>query len=239
MKKDKIRIGAIVLARLDSSRLPGKGLMLLDGKPMLSYVIERCRAAKGINNVVLATSDRSVDDPLEEFAATIGTGIYRGSVDDVAGRVLGCARDFNLDTFARVNGDSPLMDFELLSRAVSLFKGNEHDIVTNVYPRSYPVGISVEVFSTEIFAEGYTKMERPEHFEHVTLFFYNYPELFSICNIDRKQGSLEKVHLAVDTPEDFSRIKRLMGAMEDDHLAYTGEKLFRLYDQVIANRKKR
>lgn len=231
-------MGGILLARLDSSRLPGKQLKEVGGRPMIDYIWERVERIRGLNHIVLATSDRSVDDPLEKWSKSKGIACFRGAAEDVAGRVLSCVRRFSFDAWVRLNCDSPLMDYELFSRGIEIFALGEYDIVTNTFPRSYPVGNSVEVFSTEAFSDGYGKMVKPEYFEHVTSYFYDNPDGYRFYNIKREQGSLQRVDLAVDTPEDLDRYERLIKAMGGDHLAYTGESLVELYDRVVGEKSK-
>lgn len=232
------QVGAIVLARMDSSRLPGKGLTTVAGKPVLSYVLERAAAVPGINRVILATSERSLDDPLENFARQQNVDVFRGSLDDVAGRVLGAAHAFGLNTFARVNGDSPLLDFDLLGCAVALLREGNFDIVTNVLKRTFPSGMSVEVLTTEAFARGYKRMSKSDHFEHVTSYFYEHAEHFKIHNIESGHPDLARLHAAVDTPEDLAFFSRILRNMERSHLDYTGEQLLNLIEEQAVSEKK-
>ncbi len=232
MDRATARIGALVPVRIDSRRLPRKALIEVQGKPLLQYVVERVRAAEGLDEVVLATTDREVDDPLEAVAARLGVGIHRGDLQDVAGRLLEGARAFALDAFARVNGDSPLLDFSLLSRAVSEFRGSDYDIVTNVLRRTYPPGMSVEVLATEVFAAGHEEMSEAGHFEHVTRFFYERPERFEILNIESGHEGWSAVHAAVDDEEDLERFRRVMARIDGRHLDYTGASLIRLLQQI-------
>lgn len=225
MTRDGWRIGAVVLARLDSSRLPGKGLVPVAGRPMLAYVTERAAAAAGVDRVIVATSQRPVDDPLEAFAAERGLGLFRGDLIDVAGRALACARAFSLDAFARVNGDSPLLDFELLARAVAEFRAGDADLVTNVLRRTYPPGMSVEVVSTAAMAMAHARMTEPRHFEHVTKFFYEHPGDFGIVSIESGREGWDRVHAAVDTPEDMECFRRVVEGMPDGHLRHCGEEV--------------
>ncbi len=122
------RTGAVILARLDSNRLPGKTLRPALGRPMLAYTIDRVRCVRTpdrrVPDIVLATSDRAVDDPLAEFAAECGIGLFRGSVADVAGRVAACAQLREWDAFLRINGDSPFVDPATLSCALGLLAGH-------------------------------------------------------------------------------------------------------------------
>ncbi|ABB40472.1 acylneuraminate cytidylyltransferase [Oleidesulfovibrio alaskensis G20] len=116
-------VGIIILARLDSTRLPGKALRTAAGKEMLGYVVERARMVRGVSEIVLATTDRTVDDRLEEYAAACDLAVFRGSDVDVAGRVAACVRWRGWDAFVRINGDSPFIDPQTISSAVNLLYG--------------------------------------------------------------------------------------------------------------------
>lgn len=232
MMRNQFRIGAIILARLDSTRLPGKGLLSVEGKPMLAYVVERAKAAQGVDAVLLATSDRLLDDPLESFAVGQGIDIFRGDLKDVSGRILGCARRFSLDAFARINGDSPLLDFQLLSRAVADYRAGDYDIVTNVLKRTFPPGMSVEIVGTEIMAQGYRQMDEAGHFEHVTKYFYERSGEYRIHNIESGRQDWDQLHAAVDTAEDMERFKCVVKCMRRSHLNYYGAGVVDLLRQV-------
>src|SRR6187401_1254787 len=141
--------GAIVVARLDSRRLPGKVLADIGGEPLLWYVISRVQLVRAFEGrVVIATSDRPVDDPLADCCQARGWPVFRGSADDVAGRLLACAEHHGWEWFARINGDSPLTDPELLGEACEVASFDDHDFVTNLQPRSFPYGVSAELLRT-------------------------------------------------------------------------------------------
>ncbi|MDG1143294.1 MAG: hypothetical protein P8N92_01430 [Burkholderiales bacterium] len=230
-------LGAIVLARLDSSRLPGKSLTNVSGRPLLSYIVERLRKIPTFDSIVLATSDRGLDDELEDFARQSNIGCFRGSIDDVAGRVLKCAQAYNFDTFARVNGDSPLIDYILLAEAVRKQRESNVDIVTNIFPRSFPSGASVEVVRTLALEKSYRMMFDHTHFEHVTKFFYDNSSMFSILNFESGDAGLTSLNLAVDMPEDLERFQGLITAMTDGHLEYSGQRLYSLYRRLYFEEK--
>jgi spore coat polysaccharide biosynthesis protein SpsF len=207
-----VKGAAIILARMDSARLPGKPLLPIRGRPLLSWLLERCAplARQGIQ-IILATTDRQVDDPLVEYAASESLLVFRGATSDVAGRVLACAETFELSHFFRVNGDSPLMDPDLLCDAYScLSNDSKLDFVTNIPGRSYPYGMSVEAFRTAGYRRGVDLMTKPSHREHVTAFFYENLSLFRWLPIHWSGPSLGSVRLTVDTPQDVSRMEELI-----------------------------
>jgi len=121
----------------------------------------------------------------------------------------------SLDYFARLNGDSPFVDHELVDRACDLARRTGVDFVTNVCPRSFPYGVSVELFRTAVYALGYERMSEPEDFEHVTRYFYRHLADYRYRNIVNETGDLSGIRLTVDTPEDKHRIERLRAAAGD------------------------
>ena len=233
------RVGAIVVARVDSSRLPGKALKEIHGKPLVHYVLERAQRVRGIDRVILATSDRAVDDVLAAYGEGIGVPVFRGSAEDVAGRVLACVRHFDFDGFIRVCGDSPLMDQELLSKGLEILRSGGHDIVTNRVPRSYPVGMSMEIFRTDIFSKGYREMTTPEHFEHVTAYFYENASKYKIYNVESGNRSYAGISLAVDTPEDVEKFRWLLEKMGPDYLKFNVFELIDLYMEYHKSRERK
>ena len=209
--------GAIILCRLDSRRLPGKALHQVGGRPLIDFALQRCRAVAALEgNIVLATSTRDVDDPLADFARENGLWLFRGPTDDVAGRVLACARQFGFRYFVRVNGDSPFLDPSLVDQAVRLAEAGGLDLVTNLVPRSFPYGVSVEVVRTEAFADAFPQMTRPDHREHVTKYLYEQIGLFRYANITCPAGDWSRVRLTVDTPEDLDWFGRMVARFGDD-----------------------
>ena len=213
-----MEIGAIVQARLDSRRLPGKVLRPLHGRPMLDYLVEALQHAQYVHRVIVATSDRPGDDPIAAFAAERGVECYRGSAEDVAGRMLAAARSAGLSVFVRANGDSPLLDPHLVDRGIALYESGV-DVVTNTFPRTFPPGESVEVVSTETLGRAHAEMGDPLDHELVTRFFYRHPERFVIRSFGAPH-SFDGLHLSVDTEEHFAFVSMLLARMDRPHWTY-------------------
>ncbi|WP_445492872.1 cytidylyltransferase domain-containing protein [Rhodopseudomonas sp. RCAM05734] len=218
-----MKVGAVVLARLDSRRLPGKALLELNGRPLIQYAFDACAATAGIDVTVLATSDRAEDDPLAAYAEAHGIGCFRGDLDDVAGRFLGALEFYNLDGALRFNGDSPLNRPALLGRAVSVFRGGDWDLVTNVPGRTFPFGISVEVVGASIMKAACAAMTDNLHREHVTKFFYDMPQFARTFHIVNELQGMTGLQLAVDDVADMERVgwilRRLPAPLSDVSLA--------------------
>lgn len=195
----------IVFARLDSRRLPGKVLRDLDGRPMLGRVLDRARMVAGAPDIIVATSDRPIDDPIADFATAENVGLYRGAADDVARRALACADALGCQRFVRITGDSPFMDPGLVARMLERHTAEGLDVVTNIFPRTYPPGGSVEVVATSAMRSAVRDMRDPADREHVTRYFYRHAEKFAIENVESGVPALCDVNLAVDTIEDWNR----------------------------------
>src|SRR5687768_4461759 len=162
----------VIQARLSSRRLPRKALRSLVGKPTLAWLLDAVRNAEGLDGVVLATSDDSSDDALAEFAQRAEISCFRGPLQDVARRLLMAGDQHRADAIVRLNGDSPLMDPSLIDHAVRLFRGGNVDVVSNVRPRSFPKGESVEVIALRALRRAVERMSAEES-ERVTLRFYS------------------------------------------------------------------
>jgi spore coat polysaccharide biosynthesis protein SpsF len=199
-----MRIGAVILSRLDSKRLPGKALLQVAGQPLIHYVFSACRSAAGVSDVVLATSARSTDERLAEHADVEGARCFRGPTDDVAARFLGAMQAFGFDAALRVNGDSPLAQSRLLARGVALFAEGSADLVTNVPGRTFPFGLSVEVVARDAMNSAYPRMDAG-HREHVTKYFYDAPSEFRVRCFEAEDRRFHGLQLAVDTPLDLER----------------------------------
>jgi spore coat polysaccharide biosynthesis protein SpsF len=215
-----MRIAAVVQARMGSTRLPGKPLREIRGKPLLGYVLERLAYAENVDEVVVATSTEPEDDAVLAFCDAAGIRCVRGAAQDVAARYLDAVSAFELDAFVRISGDSPLLDQRIVTRAVDDFRAAPVDLVTNVSPRTFPPGESVEVVSADAFVRAHALMTDDDDREHVTRALYNNPASFEIRNFEsgHEYGSLR---LVVDTEEDLQFVESVLTRMSRPHWEYT------------------
>ena len=221
---------AVVQARYSSRRLPGKVLEQVAAKPLLGYLLERLARCSTLRGVVVATSVEESDDAIAHFCVERGIALYRGALADVLGRFVGVAQTLNLDALVRINGDSPLLDPAIVDRAVELFQEGEADLVTNVYPRSFPKGESVEVTSVAALRQAAEQTCDPLDREHVTRFFYQNAARFRIRNFKR-EPSVADIQLSVDSPEDFQMFAQLVAAMQRPPAEYG-------LDEILALRER-
>lgn len=219
---------------MDSRRFPGKVLHMVAGKPLLQYLLERLQHSR-CHHLVLATSQEASDTPIANFCRSFGVACYRGSLPNVASRFREVCEVWQFDAFIRISGDSPLLDQALIDQGMKIFCQGDFDIVTNVFPRTFPPGQSVELFSTAAFTRGYAKMRNPEDLEHVTPFFYRNSNDFKIFNFTSKQD-ISPSHLAVDTREDMEIFTAIIARMEMPHWQYHLEEIVTIYRQIARNR---
>ena len=174
-----MRIGVLIFSRYDSSRLPGKALLNLDGRELLGRVIDRSKKLRNACEVAVATSDRSTDDVIADFAIEQGIHVFRGHADDVAARAVDACRFFGWDAFARICGDRPFYDIAIVDSAIDYMINEPCDLITTEGKYSLPPGLTTEVVlleALERFLPNFSKFHR----EHLTSFFYERTDYFRI-----------------------------------------------------------
>lgn len=187
---------------MNSRRFPGKVLAPLCGRPMLVHVLERCAMAFGAEMVILATSREPSDDAAAECAEQSGYSTFRGDLDDVFSRFQQCLVAHPCDWFVRISADSPMIDPQLILRVAGR-RAAQYDLVTNVLPRTFPSGQSVEVVRAEPFAGIAADKLSAEEREHLTQVYYRNSARYRILNVASRDAALARQHLTVDTPEDL------------------------------------
>ncbi len=216
-----------IQTRMNSLRCPGKVLRTIGGKAMLKYVIE-CVDKTGYEYAVL-TSVEDTDLPIVEFCCNNGITCFRGDLNNVAGRFLDAVSHFRPDAFLRISADSPFINWKLLAEAVRIYERLKPDMLTNVMPRSYPKGQSVEILNAEVFRREYCNFCEDDDFEHVTKYFYRNAGKFHIVNLPYPgKRDFSDIQLSVDTEEDFALAVKMSAAMELPHWEYSIEELMEL-----------
>ncbi len=199
---------ALVQARYSSTRLPGKVLLPLAGKPMLVQQIERIRRAKNIKTVVVATSQHPSDDIVAKTCADNAIACIRGDLENVLDRFYQAARHYKADIIVRLTGDCPLVDHYVIDSVVDFFKAGLYDYVSNVHPPTFPDGLDVEVFSFEALERAWNEAVLPSHTEHVTPFFSD-PENSFVCGNVKHSQDLSAMRWTVDEPEDYQFVSTI------------------------------
>lgn len=202
----------IIQARMGSTRLPGKTLMPVLGRPLLSHLIERLKHCHKIAGIAVATTTLFQDHPIADLAMNQGVAVIRGDEADVLSRYLLASKDLKAASLIRITADCPLMDPEVVDFASDLFMTSGVDYVSNTQVRTYPRGLDVEVFSSSVLERIAKEAVDSEEREHVTLFIHRHPGLFSMKNFCYSVDA-SHLRLTVDTEEDFTLIQKIINAL--------------------------
>lgn len=194
---------------MGSTRFPGKVLAPFRGKAIVARLIDAAAQAVARDRITVATSATAADDPLACYVRELGVAVFRGSLDNVVERFQDCLRVNPCDWFFRLCADSPLLDPALLGAAMRYADLKKVDLVTNVFPRTFPKGQSVELIRAAAFAAIDSNRLTPQQKEHATQVYYFHPEIFNIVNFESAEPGLAETSYAVDTLEDLSRLEHL------------------------------
>jgi spore coat polysaccharide biosynthesis protein SpsF len=208
-----MKIAASIQARLGSTRLPGKVLKSINGKPMLLHHIERLRRSRLVDDVIVATTTNKKDDAIVDFCNQYGVYYYRGSEDDVLDRIASMLEEKKVDIHVECFGDSPLTDPHIVDEVVGYYlKNNDSfDFVSNSLSTSYPPGQEVIVYDAQCLIEANQRILKSEPLrEHVSIHLTQYPELYRLKNLEAPSYyNYPDIFLEVDTEEDFRMISEV------------------------------
>lgn len=215
-----MKILCIVQARMGSNRLPGKVLKDIDGHPMIYYTLTRLIKSKYIDEIVLATSNKEIDDPLEEYTVKeLKMDVFRGNENNVLERYKLCCDKYKGDIIIRITGDCPLIDPCIVDNVITKFLVSNYDYVRLDVPDTFFRGFDVEVFSRETLEKVFnivsndktlSENEYKSYIEHVTYYIYNHSREFKIGYVRNDKLIKEKTNYSVDTEEDFERVKKII-----------------------------
>ncbi len=194
---------------MSSTRLPGKVLLPIVGRPMLTLLIERLRHSKLIDRWVVATSIEIADDPIEAHCSELGVDCFRGSMEDVLDRYYRLAMQYEGEIIVRVTADDPLKDPVVIDKVITHFQAHpELDYASNTIEPTYPEGLDVEVFSFRALEKAWHEAALPSEREHVTPYIWKHSRRFRIANV-RHQTDLSSLRWTVDYEEDLQFIREV------------------------------
>jgi len=201
---------AIIQARMGSTRLPGKIMYNVCGESLLSLMIKRIKNAKKLDKIIIATTNNPNDDVIVNFCKSNKIDFFRGSEHDVLSRYYETAKKFQSNIIIRLTSDTPLLDPKTIDSVVEQYEKNNYDYVSNQFPfpRTYPDGTNVEVFSFNLLKEMYEKAKNPSDREHVTTFVSMQPKLFKIFRVDYPKD-ISKYRFNLDYDVDYQLIKKV------------------------------
>lgn len=219
---------ASIEARCGSSRLPGKVMKEIIGRPMLELMIERVKKAKEVDEVVLATTVNPKDDVLETLAKRMGIACYRGSEEDVLLRVLKAVRSVQGDHIVELWGDTPLIDPEIIDRAVEYYKNNDYDLVGT---KGFPWGMSLLVFPSSVLEEVNVVALEQVHRENVSTYIYWHPEKYSLSDLQAPHNlSRPEIRLTVDELPDFQLVSNIFEHFGKKNIYFNTEAIIQYLD---------
>ena len=208
---------AIIQARMGSTRLPGKVLADLAGKPVLAWVVRAARAALGVDDVWVATSTAAADGAVAAWCKANGVPIHRGSEDDVLDRYVGAARASGAQVIVRITADCPLLDPAVIAQVIRLRLVTGAAYVSNVDPSTWPDGLDCEVLTADALIAAATEATRPSDREHVTPFVRNNRDRFASDTLVSPLPGLATERWTLDTPEDLALLSALAIRLQPDH----------------------
>lgn len=219
MKKKPL---AVVQARMGSTRLPGKVLAPIVGKPALELMVERLRYIAWVETVVIATTDLPEDAPIAELASRLGCAVYRGNAEDVLDRYYQVARLFDVDAVVRFTADCPLIDPGISAAVIEGFAAGDFDYVS--LAGDFPDGLDTEVIGRAALEIAWQEAKLPSEREHVTPFIWKNPDRFRVGKWEfpgskrepgrfgrEKRSALDpsKLRWTLDHPQDLELIRAI------------------------------
>jgi spore coat polysaccharide biosynthesis protein SpsF len=218
------KITATIQARMGSSRLPGKVLKEICGKPMLQLMVERLTLSQMIDRIIIATTTEPEDNGIAALAEKIGVGCFRGSEDDVLGRVVGALKQFDVDIHVEFQGDNVMPDPQLVDNMIGYYLKyqDEIDYLSNGLKTTFPPGQEVAVYPASALLNAEEDWQKENPREHVGIHIYKRPDKFKIKSITAPAWyHYPHYHLEVDTQEDFEVVKAVYEHFYEENQGFT------------------
>lgn len=219
-----INMVATIQARMGSTRLPGKVLKNICGKPMLLWQIERLKNSRLIDQIIVATTTSSKDDEIVEFCNTNQIKYFRGSENDVLSRICDLIKKYNIDLHLEFHGDSPLVDFQIVDEYIGYFLKNINkiDYLSNSLKTSYPPGLEFSIYKSSVLLEVNNLINSKDKYrEHVGFNITRFKEKYQIkCLLAQEIFNYPNIYLEVDTAEDLEVIRKIFSYFKSSKTKY-------------------
>jgi spore coat polysaccharide biosynthesis protein SpsF len=215
------KVVAIIQTRMGSSRLPGKALSLVSGQPLLALIVKRILPSKYIDQLVVATTKLSHDDAIEVLANELNVPCFRGSEEDCLDRYYQAAKKYKADIIVRLTGDNPLIDSGFVDWMMEQYLSADppYDYIDSALSKSFPVGLSVEIFSFLALTNAWKEETNMQWREHVTPFIYRHTDLY---RVKRLVSPVNYSHMrwTMDTPQDLNFVRRVFEYFGHDQFSW-------------------
>ncbi len=218
---------AIVQARMSSTRLPGKVMMEINGRPVLAHVVERLGGADRIDRIVIATSTDPSDDIIEQWANTNGVGVYRGSLEDVLDRYYNAAVEAGAKTVVRITADCPLIDPRIVDSVIERLETGAHEYAS--LGGEFPDGLDCEAFTISALKKAHKEAKLASEHEHVTPYIWKHPDRFDLSTVT-VEGASAQMRWTVDDERDFLFVTKVFEAF----VAFSDKNELFYMDDIIA-----
>ncbi|MEW6703132.1 MAG: glycosyltransferase family protein [Bacteroidota bacterium] len=230
-----MKIVTVIQARMSSTRLPGKVMLPILGRPLLVRMIERVNAAELTGEIVVATSTNPDDDAIEKLCAQEKINCFRGHLNDLLDRHYMTAKKFSADGVVKIPSDCPLIDPIVIDKVLNYYISNadKFDFVSNLHPATYPDGNDVEVMSFTALERAWKEAEKNFEREHTTPFIWENPDKFRIANIEWETGlDFSTTHRwTIDFEEDYLFIKKIYEELYPNNPIFSLREILDLIEQ--------
>lgn len=227
--KQNMKIIATIEARMTSTRLPGKVLKPITGRPVLELLIERLQRAKYLDEIVVATTINDTDEPIIDLCERLNIKYFRGSEEDVLKRVLDAAKSVSADLIVEITGDCPFVDPDIVDEYIQVFLNGEYDYVSNTIRRSFPIGFDVQVFPVSVLEKVNALTFDPVDHEHVSIYIYEHPERYRLKNMEADEDMFwPNLGVTLDTQEDYELIRSIFEELYPQNNAFSALDVIKL-----------
>ena len=228
-------IVTVIQARCGSTRLPGKVMLPLCGKPLLFRMVQRVLAAQLAGTVVVATTQEQQDDPIVELCQKYDLNVFRGHSTDLLDRHYQAAKEYNADVVLKIPSDCPLIDPKIIDKTIQFYLRHqgEYDFVSNLHPATYPDGNDVEIMTINALEKAWKEAQKPLEREHTTPYFWENPTLFRQANLPWSSGlDYSMSHRwTIDYPEDYDFINKVYEELFPINATFALENILELLEQ--------
>ena len=208
-----MKIATVIQARMSSTRLPGKVMLPILGKPLLVRMVERVAASELAGQIVVATSTNHDDDEIEKLCIREKIKCFRGHLTDLLDRHYQSGKKFGADAVVKIPSDCPLIDPKVIDKVLRFYLNNseKYDFVSNLHPATYPDGNDVEIISFGALEKTWKEADKNFEREHTTPYIWENPDKFNIANIEWETGlDYSTSHRwTIDFEEDYILIKNI------------------------------
>ena len=211
--KKKNKVSAIIQARFDSQRLPGKVLLKIRNKTILEHVFVRLKKSKRIDEIIVATSNHKNDSKIVNLCKNKKIKYFCGSKNNLVERYLGAAIKYNCKNIVRITADCPLIDPYVIDEIIDIYNKSSYELVSLF--GEFPDGLDVSVLSIKALKKIKLYAKKNYEKEHILQSVYNNPNKFQFLDYE-KFSKLDKLRLTLDEPKDYDLILKIFDYMKKD-----------------------